>query len=158
MWRARKAIPDDGQSANLDGVNVWSAIDSEREHIIGRNRKFALGDIVYRDHAYVPSFYVVVEYDDTPDARKYRVVPLDSRKRRRGDAIWLESWKIEGTWEHSGTASIKTYRANQALPDRGCNCECCVHEAYDMSHWDNTGGWRAPEVPADFGKEFDGGP
>lgn len=110
-----------------------------KEHITGRNRKHELGDIVEHGRN---SLYVVVAYDDTPNARKYRVVPLDSRKRRRGDAVWMESWKLGETGERSGTASIKTYRANLALPDRGCECQCCCHEAYDMSHWDNTGGWR----------------
>lgn len=117
---------------------------AEKGYITGRNRKHELGDIVRRGERWL---YVVVEYDDTPDARKYRVVPLDERKRRRGDAIWLESWKLIATGERSGLASIKTYLSNKALPDRGCECECCVHEAYSLDEWTNQGKWRDPEGP-----------
>ena len=108
---------------------------------MGRNRKHDLGDIV-EDRNCTLRRMVVVDYDDTPDARRYRVVPLDKRKRRRGDAVWLESWRLVETGEHSGTASIKTYRANGKLPDRGCECQCCIHEAYNSGFWTNTGGFR----------------
>ena len=110
-----------------------------------RNRKFDLGEIVAeKNWGDTPiKMFVVVDYDDTPDARKYRVVPLDGRKRRRGDAKWMASYSLK-TWEgeHSGTASIKTYRANAKLPDRGCECQCCIHEAYNSGFWTNTGGFR----------------
>ena len=54
----------------------------------------------------------------------------------------MQSWWITETGEHSGTASIKTYRANAKLPDRGCECQCCIHEAYNSGFWTNTGGFR----------------
>ena len=113
---------------------------SGKEHVIGRHRKHDLGDIVEDIHT--RRLAVVVEYDDTPDARRYRVVPLDARKRRRGDAYWTESWVLQSTGEHSGTASIKTYRANAKLPDRGCECQCCVHEAIDLSLFGFIGQWK----------------
>lgn len=144
-----------GRSASQDGVNVWSVIASEKEHVIGRNRKHSLGDIVCsvepqesKDQLiyWSPQRYVVVGYDDTPDARRYRVVPLDAQKRRRGDAVWMESWKLDATGEHSGTASVKTYRANEALISRECSCQCCIHESYDPHEWTNHGKWRESEL------------
>ena len=113
---------------------------------MGRHRKFQLGDIALRFYhgciTGAEEMVVIVDYDDTPDARRYRVVPLDSRKRRRGDALWETSDGLEPTGERSGTASIKTYRANGKLPDRGCECQCCIHEAYNSGFWTNTGGFR----------------
>jgi hypothetical protein len=96
-----------------------------------------LGDIVEHDGQY----FVVVEYREDPGTR-YRVIPLDSRTRRRGDAVWMPSWKLLATGERSGTASVKTYRANLSMEDRGCECQCCIHEAYGLSEWTNYGRWR----------------
>ena len=105
---------------------------------MGRHRKHLLGDIVESQGRY----WVVVEFREEPGSR-YRVIPLDAQKRRRGDAVWAPSWELLSTGEHSGTASLKTYRANQSMPDRGCECHCCIHEAYGLGEWTNWGRWRA---------------
>jgi hypothetical protein len=116
---------------------------------MGRNRKFELGEIVRRVGPVASRSthqrYVVVGYE--PDERRYRVIPLDYKNRRRGDAAWMQSWWLMTTNQSSGTASIKTYRANEALPERGCSCQCCIHTAYSLSEWTNHGGWRELEEP-----------
>ena len=109
---------------------------------MGRPRKFSNGEIV---ESYQGTLYVVVDYENIEDERRYRVIPLDFRKRRRGDAVWIYSWVLKSTGEHSGTASIRTYRANEALIERGCSCQCCIHEAYDTKSWTDHGRWRNPE-------------
>lgn len=94
--------------------------------------------------------YVVVEYESIDDDRRYRVIPLDSKKRRRGDAVWMRAHLLESTGERSNTASLKTYRANESLIDRGCTCQCCIHEAYDPWEWNNWGKWRSPDEPGAY--------
>ena len=111
---------------------------------MGRPRKFTNGGIVTGIINHTVK-YVVVDYENINDERRYRCVPLDFRKRRRGDAVWIASWVLESTGEHSGTASIRTYRANEALVERGCSCQCCIHEAYDTQEWTDHGRWRDPE-------------
>ncbi len=117
--------------------------------LIGRPKKFELGDIV----RYIGSLqgkndqhFVVVDYESIEDTRRYRVIPLDFRFRRRGDAVWMWSWTLKSLGRHSGTASVRTYRANEALIERGCSCMCCIHESYDAKEWTNHGRWRDPEV------------
>ena len=115
---------------------------------MGRTRKFQLGDIAKHKQPseWRQRRYVIVEYKVTGRGldkdRRYRVIPLNGQKRRRGDAMWLPSWQLEPTGEHSGLASVKTYRANQSMPDRGCDCQCCIHDAYDPYEWTNHGRWR----------------
>ncbi len=114
---------------------------------MGRPRKFENGEIVQGTMPRVGAKpkYVVVDYENVEDERRYKVIPLDFRKRRRGDAVWVYSWVLESTGQHSGTASIRTFRANEALVERGCSCQCCIHEAYDTQEWTDHGRWRDPE-------------
>ena len=124
---------------------------------MGRPRKFELGDIV-TGTVDGRVKYVVVDYENIDDQRRYRCIPLDFRKRRRGDAVWIFGWVLRGTDQRSGTASLKTYRANESLVERGCSCQCCIHESYDAAAWTNHGRWRDPEVGTNFGDEYTGGP
>ncbi len=42
------------------------------------------------------------------------------------------------------TGTVKTYLANEILVEilgRGCTCQCCVHEAYDLTLFDRYGEW-----------------
>ena len=116
---------------------------------MGRHKKFKMGEIVEEpehDDPYQPQQkFVVVDYESIGDDRQYRVIPLDSKKRRRGTAVWMRAHLLESTGEKSGTASLKTYRANESLIDRGCSCQCCIHEAYDSWEWTNWGKWRSPD-------------
>ena len=112
---------------------------------MGRHRKHELGDIVrhFEEGTEVDRLYVVVEYDDTPDARKYRVVPLDAKLRRAGRAYWRHPRFPHFTGLKSA-GSVKTHLANEKLADgdRGCECQCCIHEAYNSGFCTNTGGFR----------------
>ncbi len=113
---------------------------------MGRPKKFELGDIVeYIGSLQANGVFVVVGYESIDDTRRYRVIPLDFRMRRRGDAVWKWSWILRATGQRSGTASVKTYRANEALIERGCSCQCCIHTAFGSSEWTNWGRWRDPE-------------
>ncbi len=111
---------------------------------MGRHRKFKDGEIV-RGVADGSVKYVVVDYESSDEERRYRIIPLDNKKRRRGDAFWTRAYVLESTGERSGTASLKTYRANESMSERGCSCQCCIHEAYDPKSWNNWGDWRSPD-------------
>jgi len=104
---------------------------------MGRRRKFRLADIVWDGGR----LSVVVDYRVRGSVSEYRVVPISGKRRRYGRASWRRAMDLHASGERSNTASLLTYRANQhlddALDDRGCDCECCIHTAQprsDFSH------------------------
>ncbi len=109
---------------------------------MGRPRKLQPGDIAmdeYNGHE-----VAVVGYKITRTEREYRVVPLDRARRRAGHSYWQRSrWLLPVGSKSAG--SVKTYNANYELEKeigRGCTCECCVHEAYDLTLFSTSGKFR----------------
>ena len=104
----------------------------------GRPRKFQLGDIAQL--VSTRRYVAVVDYKTTRTFREYRVIPLDAKLRRAGRAYWIRSGRIEWTGLKS-KGSVKTYLVNEKLTDRYCDCQCCVHEAMDLTDFNRWGDW-----------------
>ena len=105
----------------------------------GRPRKFKLGDIA-RVWSRPERYVAVVNYKTTRTFREYRVVPLDRKLRRAGRAYWIRSAQLEYVGTKSKD-SVKTYLINERLEERHCECQCCVHEAIDLSDFNRWGDW-----------------
>ncbi len=104
----------------------------------GRPRKFQNGDIacVTKTSRYV----AIVGYKTTRTFREYRVIPLDNELRRAGRAKWVRSGRLEVTGLKS-KGSVKTYLVNEKVTERYCDCQCCVHEAMDLTDFNRWGDW-----------------
>lgn len=95
----------------------------------GRPRKYQNKDIVWQQA--VNSYGVIVDYQqDKSGHGYYRVISIHRLHggRMQGPASWRQSWELEPTGQKYRRGPI-TYRKNKALGDRGCSCNCCIHEA-----------------------------
>lgn len=108
---------------------------------MGRKRKFKMGRRVswsdmdlegnpYRQHG------VVVDYSQDAEKRgRYRVIRIHGSPtggQLYGPPFYLDSWLLadEGT---TYRRAVGTYRRNEAIGDRGCACNCCLHVARSRS-------------------------
>jgi hypothetical protein len=104
---------------------------------MGRPRKLNNGDVARVVGTLDKT--VVVDYRFKWHHGEYRVIPLDKRGRMRGDAKWIRATHLRPTGTKNHSAGYRTYRANASLGDRGCACQCCIHEAYSAFDWSNNG-------------------
>jgi len=114
---------------------------------VGRPPKFKLGTIAVDDDGQT---WVLVERRMSGFKSQYRGIRTNGRRRRYGRAKWMLSNVLTDTGEKSTKGSIVTYRANEAmdkeLDGRGCECQCCVHQAIPRSAFNrHTGEWREDE-------------
>lgn len=105
---------------------------------MGRPRKFRTGAIV--DDAARNTLAVVVDYKITHTEREYRLIPLNPSLQRSGRAYWQRSLWLTGNGQKSRD-SVKTYLANRELEERGCTCQCCIHEAMPIEDFNRWGTW-----------------
>jgi hypothetical protein len=97
---------------------------------MGRLHKFKTAEVVtFEDR---PA--VVVDYRQSGRGQgQYRVVRLHGWPAGQGygPAVWINSDHLDhfGDGRFRRFATVRKYRANAKLVERGCRCECCVHEA-----------------------------
>ena len=115
----------------------------------GRPRKFRVGAIV--DDVARNTLAAVVDYKITHTEREYRVIPLNPSLQPSGRAYWQRSMWLVATTMKSRDA-VKTYKANSLLEERGCTCQCCVHEAMPIEDFDRWGEGRGKVHPAMLGE------
>jgi len=110
-----------------------------------RRRKFELGDICYWNKPVagisgvtaMPYYGVIVDYKQNGAHRGwYRVVRTlhPANGAAFGESVWVETHflsKVLGLPQRHNT--VRIYRANNKLLQRGCECNCCAHEAIDRS-------------------------
>ena len=107
---------------------------------MSRTRKFTLGDVVYwlkpisgvSGMATVPYFCVVVDYTQDGTGRGlYRILrtlhPLNGATF--GESVWVGPHYLMKMDYPKRMTAVRTYRANMRLAERGCDCNCCTHEA-----------------------------
>ncbi len=107
----------------------------------GRPRKFHKKDVVWQKD--VESYGVVVDWkSDVSGHGYYRVVNIHRLNggRMYGPPVWRQSWNLEGTGQKYKRGPV-TYRKNQALADRGCSCNCCIHTAIPSGQMREDGTW-----------------
>lgn len=110
----------------------------------GRRHKLRPGDGVtwetkdINGTTYIQCGYVVGW--EMKDRGYYRVIRMTGKHYGAtpyGRPLWILSYKLKatGNWWHG---LLLQYRANQRLVERGCGCNCCVHEAIPRSvlGWD----------------------
>lgn len=113
----------------------------------GRPRKYQTKQIVWQKA--VESYGVIVDYmQDASGHGYYRCVNIHRLNggRMYGGAHWRQSWELEPTGM-TYKRGPGTYRKNLLLGDRGCSCNCCVHEAIPLGDMrpDGTYIWEAPD-------------
>lgn len=92
---------------------------------------------------------VIVDYmQDASGHGYYRVVNVTRLHggQMYGPASWRQSYELEAT----GTKYRRgptTYRKNEGIAERGCSCNCCVHEAIPLGEIreDGTYEWEHDE-------------
>ena len=94
----------------------------------GRPRKFSMGDVARIKVSGLNA--VVVDYKANPKDSYYQVV----RQPVKQGPIWLSSTALNSL-ERRNTDVLRIYRANERLIDRGCTCNCCVHQAVPRRFW-----------------------
>lgn len=99
---------------------------------MGRKRKFELGDVVRyasRPGTVYPERYTIVEYKKDARGRgRYRILHHDTKRVRWEETSHLEkvpTWQTPLRQPHD----VKIYKRNLELGDRGCSCNCCIHQA-----------------------------
>lgn len=120
----------------------------------GRPRKFKKGDLVYHDRL---SYCVIVDWIKQRTTSYYRVVrvihPFNGAPY--GEAIWIKGYALRVPVRNEvphGTARRNIagiYAANQRLEERGCLCNCCVHEAIPKGQIRRDGTFKWEEVDDD---------
>ncbi len=98
----------------------------------GRPRKYQNKQIVLQKAT--DKYGVIVDYyQDDSGHGYYRVVNLTrwNGGQMYGSANWRQSWQLEDTG-HKYRRGPTTYRKNLKLEDRGCSCNCCVHQAIPL--------------------------
>ncbi len=101
---------------------------------MGRNRRFATGEVVKS----ADGLGVVVDYyQDKMKRGRYRVQPVSETNfgMAAGRVKWWESYHLEKV-DDGGHVRMRLpgiYRKNQAIPDRGCACHCCIHTKMERS-------------------------
>ncbi len=99
---------------------------------MGRKRKFKIGQRVNHrgNHG------VIVDYNQDSRGRgRYRFMFTDKMR-----AVWREGSELSASILGDDMSYVGVYRKNQAIPDRGCNCNCCIHVAIPASEvtWAGT--------------------
>ncbi len=107
---------------------------------MSRNRKFAIGAVVkwhkpivgVPGTAVVPYFCIVVDYTQDGTGRGlYRIVRAlhPENGASFGESVWVGPHYLTAMDFPNRMTAVRVYRANEKLIDRGCECNCCAHEA-----------------------------
>ncbi len=102
----------------------------------GRKPKFVPGEIVRIKED--GTMAVVVDYrQDKRQRGEYRVVRLIYRSQPiypAGRAVWYKANLLDRTEDRAKADIVRSrYNANERIGERGCSCQCCIHEAYKPS-------------------------
>jgi len=113
----------------------------------GRKRKFQKRQIVWQEA--VQEYGVIVDYkQDDSGHGYYRVVNVTDPNKGQmwGRATWRQSYELTPTGKKYKRGP-GTYKRNLALGDRGCSCNCCVHEALPLGdvRLDGSFTWEADD-------------
>ena len=117
----------------------------------GRPRKFKKGDLAHHERL---GYVVIVDYINEGHSVYYRVVRVQHPYNGApyGEAIWIKSYKLrileadEVPFGSTRRHIAGIYAANQRLGDRGCMCNCCVHEAIPKGQVRKDGSFKWEEV------------
>ena len=95
---------------------------------MGRKRKFQFGDVVL-DGIHMA---VIVDWERRHGKGEYRVVrvlhPVNGAMY--GPALWrLPQLLVPTDYPNRFRSTVKIYKANEKLEERGCACNCCAHTA-----------------------------
>lgn len=117
----------------------------------GRPRKFKNGDLAYHERL---GYCVIVDWIRQPTTTYYRVVrvlhPFNGAPY--GEAVWIKGYtlrvpRLDGVSHGTARRNIAgIYAANQRLEERGCRCNCCVHEAIPKGQIRKDGSFKWEEV------------
>lgn len=117
----------------------------------GRPRKFKKGDVAHHDRL---GWVVIVDYLNQGSAAYYRVVrvihPFNGSPY--GEAIWIRNYTLrvpsadERFYGGTRNSVAGIYAANRRLGERGCMCNCCVHEAIPKGQVRRDGTFKWEEV------------
>ena len=125
---------------------------------MSRNRKFMLGDVVrwlkpiqgVTGAATVPYFCIVVDYvQDGTGRGLYRIVRSlhPENGATFGESVWVPPHYLTKMQFPNRPTAVRVYLANEKLIDRGCECNCCAHEAIPkgLIRKDGTFTWTQQE-------------
>lgn len=123
----------------------------------GRKHKFRPGDGAWYEvrieaddsgeatpHEWYRQYCYVVDWAVKNGRGHYRVVRMTGGHLGAtpwGRPIWMISYELHptGRWWHG---LLMQYRANERLEERGCTCNCCVHEAIPRSTLNRDGTFK----------------
>lgn len=114
----------------------------------GRKRKFKNGDIAYhRDYGWG----VIVDwisYGGTNTYYRFVRVLHPFNGAPYGEAVWTrphfmrKPTEDESKWNRTRNSVRYIYALNQKLEERGCRCNCCVHESIPRGQIMSDGTYR----------------
>ena len=98
----------------------------------GRPRKFEMGQLAVEGlTAEHPGDWVtVVDYKANPKDSYYRVIRSVPLRKPR----WISSTRLTPV-DRKSIDTLRIYRSNERLEERGCTCNCCVHQAVPRRFW-----------------------
>jgi len=124
---------------------------------VSRKRKFKIGDVCFwtkhiagaHETTAISHFGVIVDYRQDGTGRgMYCVVrvlhPVNGAPF--GESVWVDSHNLLQTKYQARKTVPSRYKANKRLVERGCECNCCAHEAIPLSEIRNDGSFRWEEL------------
>lgn len=121
---------------------------------MSRPRKFQLGDVVFTNKPIIgadveamPYYAIVVDRKaDKQNRGEYGMIRTLHPKNGAlfGEVFFMPPHLILKTDYHPRKKTLGVYRANNRMPNRGCTCNCCPHEAIPRSdiRRDGTFSWE----------------
>lgn len=109
---------------------------------MGRKRKFQLGDVAnWADQEWV----VIVDWQRRAGKGMYRCIRLQHPLNglMYGAAFYALPQDLYPTTQPNRFRStVKIYKANERLEERGCTCNCCAHVEIPVSDIRSDGTFR----------------